>query len=457
MDSVDKFNQVPQNKEINQGSSCSSCCYCNSNCICWLISMALWGLIILTIILDYKLKIEDAKAFIYIIIFVYIVYLIAELCPFYFSNSKSLFLSDKKDTEGIEDLLRKYFNTPPEISFHCQCYHYETVKRRIYTKKGFKGHYKTYTTQEKKVTYSDHYNLEYKSSRDVSGLFNLNCNRAYLSCKSYLKLFLIKEINFADSISVNDYTTKKDDFWRKNRFRDTYMDFSERIFIPGFIGENLIKLTDKEPCLINKYWLVFFTFLTLAEFYKIFYNCSYITQSYTIRKLISTRYDLNTEENNEKYRNLIPRINLIKSHINFDNNEYNYVNKDIVVRMPTKEEIEEAEKKYKGSVPEYEIYKEGENDKKRIIRTGTVKDNPKFSSFNFNEPPPAFVSVAGNVGISLQQINREGTLPDGFDNPDFKFIIESNRESAPENENKDLPSDSPDNINLKIINYEINN
>ena len=94
--------------------------------------------------------------------------------------------------------------------------------------------------------------------------------------------------------------------------------------------------------------VLFFTFLTLAEFYKIYYNFSYIIQSYTIRKLISTRYDLNTEENNEKYRNLIPRINLIKSHINFDNNDYNYVNKDIIVKIPTKEEIEEAEKKYKG-------------------------------------------------------------------------------------------------------------
>lgn len=93
-------------------------------------------------------------------------------------------------------------------------------------------------------------------------------------------------------------------------------------------------------------------------------------------------------------------------------------------------------------------------DTKRIIRAGTIKDNIQFSTFNSDEAPPAFAQVAGNVGISSEQINREGTLPEGFDKPGFKFSIVSIQESDIEDENKEHPSATKENTNLKVINYE---
>ena len=414
---------------------------------CWIFSIIIWGLIIYIIItfIISKKDYESIKNAVYAIICIYLLYLIVEFC-----SSTSKYLCNKKDIKGIEYQMRKYFEINPIISFYCECYHIETIENRYRVKK---RRYATYTKKEKVVTHRDRYNLQYRSSRDVSGLLNL----AHIGRKSYIKLFLKKEINFADPISVNDYITQKDIFWRKNRFRDTYMDFREERIIPGLIWHNLARITDKEPCSINIYWFTFFTFLTLAQFYKSYINCFHISQNFTIRKIVSTRYDLNSKKFNEIYRNLIPQINLMKRQINFDINQYNYVNQNVEIDLPTKEEIEEAEKKYKDQVPSYEIYQEGENDEEGIIRTGTIKDNPKFSAFNCHEAPPLFIPVAGNIGLSAEQINRQGTLPNGFDKPGFKFSIESNQELISEKENQVHPSDSHDNNELKIINYENNN
>jgi hypothetical protein len=57
----------------------------------------------------------------------------------------------------------------------------------------------------------------------VSGLFNLNCDNASAGRIDFIKLFLRSEINFADSISINDYINQKDSFWRRNRFRDIWI------------------------------------------------------------------------------------------------------------------------------------------------------------------------------------------------------------------------------------------
>ena len=432
----------PHNIENNNKDSCDK----YLTFFCWFFSIIIWGLIILAVMVKYKSRNENIAYIIYAIIFAYIIYLIVEFC-----SSTSKYLCHKSDSKGIEYQMEKYFRAYPIISFHCTCYHYETRK---YRKRTRKGRYVTHTKRVRVVTHTDSYNLHYKSSRDVSGLFNLNCDSSRAGRIDFIKLYLRKEINFADSISVSDYTNQKDSFWRKNRFRDTYMDFREERTIPGLIEHNLVNINGKDPCSINIYWFVFFTFLTLVQFYKSYVNCFCITQNFTIRKLISTRYDLNSEQYDKQYENLIPRINLIKSHISYDNNQYNYVNIDENIDLPTKKEIEDAEKKYRNKVPVYEIYQKGENDTKRIIRAGTIKDNIQFSTFNSDEAPPAFAQVAGNVGISSEQINREGTLPEGFDKPGFKFSIVSIQESDIEDENKEHPSATKENTNLKVINYE---
>ena len=391
MGSVDKSDKLSQNQENNKKTSCDN----YLSFFCWVFSITIWCLIIFIIIVNSKSEkdYEKIKGAIYAIICCYILYLIVE-----FFSSTSKFLCKQKNNKGVKYQMGEYFEKYPTIRFHCKCYHYE--KRKI-EKKNKKGHD---TKKVKVVTHTDSYDLEYRSSRDVSGLLNLKYNNDHKDRKgriSYVKLFLKKEINFADPISVKDYITQKDSFWRKNRFRDTFMDFREERNIPGLIENNPIIINDEEPCSVNIYWFIFFTILTLAQLYKSYVNCySCDEQKFTIRKIISTRYDLNSDKDNKQYKNLIPQINLNNSQINFDINQYTYVNQNAETNLPTKEEIEEAEKKYKDEVPVYEVYQNEDDDEKGIMKKGTVKDNLKFSVFNCEEAPPAFIQVAGKIGLS---------------------------------------------------------
>ena len=66
--------------------------------------------------------------------------------------------------------------------------------------------------QRKVVTNRDSYNLPYYSTKDVSGVFFIENGACSSSKKTFIKLYLQKEINFVDSISYNDYLNQKDLF-----------------------------------------------------------------------------------------------------------------------------------------------------------------------------------------------------------------------------------------------------
>ena len=233
----------------------------------------------------------------------------------------------------------------------------------------------------------------------------------------YIKLELNDEINFADEISYMDYEYYKEQFWRKNRFKDVYMDFNETRKVPGLVHHNLIKISQNEPCFVSFGWFMIFTLFTVCEFYKIYINTLFVYQQFKIRKIISTRYDLNAPENEEKYQKLIPQINLITEQYKYEPNSYNYINKDTQLDLPTEEEIEMANK-YKDKIPDYKISSGDEQNKE-----GVILDNPNYSYYNNNEPPTVFKPVSGEFGLDQSQINSQGAAPVGFGQPDFQFNI----------------------------------
>ena len=183
-----------------------------------------------------------------------------------FCSSTSKYLRNKKTGQEMYETMGTFFSAPPSIIFECQCYHNEIVH---YTTRDEKGntHYSTRT--ERVVTYSETYNMPFYSARDVSGLFFLNCDEAYVKKKLYIKLELKEEINFADAISYMDYQYYKEQFWKRNRFRDVYMDFNEKRKVNGLVHHNLIKISQHEPCFISFGWFMIFTLLTVCEFYKL--------------------------------------------------------------------------------------------------------------------------------------------------------------------------------------------
>ena len=235
--------------------------------------------------------------------------------------------------------MGQLYRTHPDICFHCECYHYET---RTYHERDSEGRMQTRTETIRVVTYSESFSIPYYSSRDVSGLFYLNCDQANVQKKNYIKLKLKEEINFADAISYMDYEYYKSEFWRRNRFRDVHMDFHETRTIPGLRHHNLVKIGNKDPCSVNCFWYFLFTMLTFCQFYKSYVDSFCVNQKYKVRKIVSTRYDLNQPIYTEKYSQLIPQINLITQQYNYQPNDYNYLNNEVQVNLPTQEELSES-------------------------------------------------------------------------------------------------------------------
>ena len=166
----------------------NNCCY---NTFCWFFQIAVWlaigGVLFLFFTLDEEevddygdsTKNEDTfNGALGGLGFIYLVYLILEFC-----SPTSKYLCNKSSDQGMYEKMGVIFRTPPEIRFHCECYHYVT---RHYTTRDKNGHVHHHTRRERVTTYTETYSLPYYSERDVSGLFYLNCNEAMVRKKIIL-------------------------------------------------------------------------------------------------------------------------------------------------------------------------------------------------------------------------------------------------------------------------------
>ena len=339
---------------------------------CWITNIAIWGLITyITISLYFITKNQNtdknAKICGYILLGIYPVYLILEFCSPTFR-----YLIHKRTNEGIKQKLGNLFRKEPHIEFHAECYHYET--RHIY-EKDKNGNLIHRTENVRVVTYRDNKIFNYYSSRDISGLLNLKCDKAQIKRKCYIKLELEEQIDFADSITIADYEREKERFQESNRHRDVHMSYTETRTVPGITHHNLIKFGEYDPCTVHYFWYVFFSIFTLGQLYKWHISSLCIYQNYTIRKIISTRNNLNTEECDFKYGAFDPQINLITLKINYEHEFFNYLNTSSNVDLPTEEELQNA-KKYESKVPKYELYGENDGD---IYKSGTIKEKQDFN------------------------------------------------------------------------------
>jgi len=381
------------------------------------------------IVISYKYKsilFKKPQFWIYIFLLIYVFYLTFE----YFS-SVSVFLRNKTDEQSIKNILSALIQTHPTIGFHCECYHLKKRRRGFRhhpppkkgksktNKKGrdkkkenskisgitnlsgramYKNNNFANNAEEEEpeefefdkirngalrriVTWKEDCYLPYYSSRDVSGLFQLNKSEGQSKGKSYIKLTLVPEINFADEISYMDYEFFRTDFYNRNRPRDKHMDYCEERKVPGLNEYNFIHISEEEPCGISFCIFVFFSLFLLAEFYKCYFNSFCIDQEFKIRKLISTRYDLNMDQ----YQYFIPSINVPSQKYIFEKQNYNYLNNNYQVIKPTNQEIQNAEI-YKDKIPKYKCTSYTSFEGK--IKVGVVQDDPAYCSANYNEDPP---------------------------------------------------------------------
>ena len=219
-----------------------------------------------------------------------------------------------------------------------------------------------------------------------------------------------------------DYETEKENFWRRNRFKDVYFNFEEKRTIPGVVHHQLIKMTDKEPCSVNFGLFFLFTIISFSEFYKIYANSFCVYQIFTIRKLVSTRYDLNQEV----YKRFVPQVNLIVQHYEYQLQDYNHVNVSVEVKLPTEEELERA-KKYQNKIPNYQLSSGNGN-----IHSGVILDNPSYSSYELNQPPAAFASVPGDKALNSNQITGGGKEANRVDKPGLHVVVSPTEDNLDE-------------------------
>ena len=402
--------------------------------ICWFIQILTWVFLILLFLSVFRPDLIQDKdnAFLYVFLSIYILY-----CYLEFRSDTLRYIKNKGSCQLINQNMGIYFRTYPQINFYCECYHY----RHVFFRPG--------TSREKVVTHSENYTLPYYSERDVSGLFYLDIGRAKVNSKQYIQLELIEEINFADAISYMDYEYQKDMFWRRNRFRDSLFDFTESRIIPGMINNTLVRLTPSEPCCINTCIYIFFTIIPFCEFYKLYFDSFCIYQSFRIRKLVSTRYDLNQPI----YQSFIPQLNLISQQYVYNPEDYNFLNNQYKVEVPTAKQLKKATK-YKDKIPDYKISSGGGK-----FYAGVIIDDPSYSSYNKKEPPLAFAEKGCDVALEKEEINSDGNLPPGFCNFDNQFTDEEEEADASKNQlalNKKINNkrNNP-NINGQVI--EIHN
>ena len=105
------------------------------------------------------------------------------------------------------------------------------------------------------------------------------------------------------------------------------------------------------------------------------------------------------------------------------------MNTSYEVKLPTKEEIERA-RQYQNKIPDYQISSGNGN-----IQAGVILDNPSYSNYDVDSPPPAFASMGGNVPLDPSQINQNINMPAEFEKPESKINV------PPSNEKEDKDAD----------------
>ena len=80
----------------------------------------------------------------------------------------------------------------------------------------------------------------------------------------------------------------------------------------------------------------------MAQIYKKYVDSFCIYQTFKIRKLISTRFNLLSPLYNEQYKQIAPALNLTGTILAYDQNSIGFCSRDFDVREPTKDDYEKA-------------------------------------------------------------------------------------------------------------------
>jgi len=254
----------------------------------WIANILFWGAIALA---GYAFSgdatdIQGVSAFL-CVIFGIMYYLETFICSY------CSYLSGITTASVTYEDMDKMFKGNPSVRMEIECYH--TIHRR---KRG----------PEKVVTHRASEEFFYKSWRDVSGEFKLDTALGAVDDgASYILLTLSVEVQFAPDGTAEDYNMKKSELIQKNKF-DRTQGFKLINTIPDFRESIFVQVSDRPPCCVGVGYFILFGLLTFNAIYSSYLDSCCNKQKFSIKKLISTRQDLNTPQMKSQYAYYDPRM-----------------------------------------------------------------------------------------------------------------------------------------------------
>lgn len=427
----------------------------------WTFQLNVWAGITLVILDRSKILIINDNERVVLLIATgvnYLIYMIFEFC-----SPTCRYLFNKKHGDKANLKMGVLFKTKPIIQWSGSAYHYETY---TYTDIDANGYTHTETRTIKETTFRDSKNFSFLSHRDVSGLLLLRNSKG----KSFIKLNLDFEINFAESISYSNYIIEKNKFESWIASHDTYYYFKEKRFIPGLNKYNLVQISKSNPCFVNLFWFIFFTIIPLAQIYKYVVKSFCVYQNFVIRKLISTIYDLSDPKiaKQRNYEKLTPKLDLNDEVYNFTVNEYCETTPGGELNLPPEDEIRKAEEKYNQYIPNYQTtpgynnisnngnesgynsnymeemknneQKDNQENKLKKTQSMIVQDEPRFYGYE-------------TYGIEYDTNAMNNNMVNNMENANNNYVSIVKEENIDNNN----PNSVKDNINNKTIIKEYNN
>ena len=153
-----------------------------------------------------------------------------DLFPFLWSSEKK-YIQNNFDGEALNEYFTNILRQKPNIYVKIKCYHYETVRDRNGNQH-----------QSKAVTYTGSTQFFFNSWLDIS-----DCLQMPRPGSKTLLIKVEKEFTFADNVSRRTFDQFKKDYIRENKSRDTCIEHSVKLEIPGF-KERLMGSNRKPPC-----------------------------------------------------------------------------------------------------------------------------------------------------------------------------------------------------------------
>jgi hypothetical protein len=245
------------------------------------------------------------------------------------------YLKNKTTDKAIYETMQSHFSKAPVITLTTKSYHIDRMDK----------------DRRRWFTHEENVDFKYYSWKDVSGTFHLDLEQPNKK-PMYLLLRVKNEINFADTITVDDYTRMKKDLYARNASRDENIEETEQRTYEGYKEYTLVKLGEDDSCYFNKCVLVIMLMCSLGVLFCWAFEKRIIKQSFVVKKLVSTRYNLLEEENSMKYSQVKPMVSVDSNVYECDEQVTGCVIDANKMAPPSAEELEKA-KMYEKEVPHY--------------------------------------------------------------------------------------------------------